>query len=383
MVTEIQSESSFFPQYPISDKEFHKFKEMMNAFDRKEVNRIDKFIHVLRSLKQEYLDQFYGLIGKANLEKYLRYHRRRINKMRRMRRENDCSLEGLKNLEAQRQKNIDASSRLVLRSGIDPLDFESLQLKYLNKFRAACRKIRPREDKEEKRPSGRSPRDANLVRLRSPFDYALSSKRGDRSGGDVQLWGQVYADRYGDVSGESLLHVPDGDDWHDGFMFTNARVGSFFHLPCDGDIIVRARYETYQDLNSYFYGYTRNDCAWVRECDIVADVTIRLLFFNLTQGRAACKWRRLYRDGTTKNRLHVVDRDTDWDYNWWENGDVLCTCIGNSGVRFTGPNYENDLVYLEAGLYTENVFSSEDFHVKTGLRHVYDLIEISADCGVN
>jgi hypothetical protein len=380
MVTEMQSDCSFSSKLTISSKEHYQLKKMMNDLDRKEVERIDRFSAVVRSLRQEYLDKFYGLIGKDNLQKYLRLHRRRIKKMRRMRRENSCGSEGLKKLEAQRQENIEASRRIVQRSGINPDKLESLQQKYLDKFRKAYRKIRPQQDKEEKRPSGRSARDLNVVYLRSPFDRASIYQRGDRSGNDVQLWGKPYADRSGDVSGESLLHAPDGDDWHDAFVLTNSQVGSYFRLPIDGDILVWARYKTYLDLNSYFYGYTRNDCAWYRECDIFADVTIRLCFYNISQGHALCKWRRLYRDGMEKHPLHVVDRDTIWDFNWWEEGDNLCTCIGPSGVRFNGPNYADDLVYLEAGLYTENVFSSEDYHVKSGLRHLYKLIEIGADC---
>ena len=380
MVTEIQSDCSLSPKLPISGKEHYQLKEMMNDINRNEVERIDRFSAVVRSLRQEYLEKFYGLIGEDSLQKYLRLHLRRIKTMRRMRRENSCSFEGLKKLEEQRQKNIEASKRIVKRSGINPKKLESLQQEYLKQFRKAYRKIRPQQDEEEKRPSSRSTRDPNVIYLRTPYDRAVAYKYGDRSSDDVQLWGQPYADRSGYVSGESLLHVPDGDDWHDAFMLTYAQIGSYFRLPSAGDLLVWAKYKTYQDLNSYFYGYTRNDCAWYRECDVFADVIIRFCFYNISQGHTLCKRRRLYRGGTEKHPLHVVDRDTNWDFNWWEKGDNLCTCIGPSGVRFTGPNYADDLVYLEAGLHTENVFSSEDFDVKSGLRHLYKLMEIGVDC---
>ena len=131
MVTEIQSDCSFSPKLPISGKEHYQLKEMMNDINRNEVERINRFSAVVRSLRQEYLEKFYGLIGEDSLQKYLRLHLRRIKTMRRMRRENSCSFEGLKKLEAQRQKNIDASKRIVKRSGINPKKLESLQQEYL------------------------------------------------------------------------------------------------------------------------------------------------------------------------------------------------------------------------------------------------------------
>lgn len=375
-----QYEQTFAPRDDVAYEDSRSLQGVLDKIVVGDLARIQQYSQKSQQLRKDYLDKLYDLIGEEHLAKYLKLHKRRVKKAHAAWSKRSFSFEELLRLKEGERENADKSRALLERAGVSPAKVDALRRKYFRRESRAFSKTIPRLDTPQQTPSRAARRYPYTMIIEPPYSFHRSDVFKDYSGeeGLSIPTGQAHADSFGYCSGESLLRVNGAGDDDTAYVYSYARIGDECRLKANGDVLISAKLETYQDMNSWFYGDVARECFSVNGMEVYADALIQVLFVNLARDYFEVKWSRLTDGERTPVAYDIeypknfADGFGSWDFNWWDIGTVVYA----TQMAFGGPNQQDDRVAVYATLWTVNKFTSNDFTMKSGLRHLYRLAEI-------
>ena len=368
----------FVPSSTMPAEDYRRAREFWGSLASKELVRHTRYSEKAAKIREQYFADLHALVGQETLKRYLRLHKRRIRNMRCARKTSSLSYPELIRLDEMRRDNVEASRKLIERSGVDTRKVLALQKKRMTRQRRAFMKTISPVDTVEQAPI-RGRQSPHTVVLTRPFEYANAYVFKDHSDEASIPEAEALADRtFGDCTGVSSIRVLDADDADWAYVNTYSSLSDRGVLPADGDVLVSANFQTYQQLNSWFNGEVKRECGFVQDMELEADARIQVFFWNMTKGHFEKKTTRLTSGGQTPDALEF-DYPGDfaygrgsWNVNWWDQWQT----VNSIELPFGGPNEAGDQVSISITLCTHNWFDSDDFMVKSFLRHLYRLLEI-------
>jgi hypothetical protein len=376
-----QLSTSFSPGVDFSHEDFYRFRRMHDKMLERDSQAISRYRQRVSALRQAYLDELYRLIGSEHLPKYLKFHRRRMKNMKAALQAGEFTQDDIRRVNDVKTRNIERSASLAERSMLGAEDIDALKQKYSRLRRKAMLKLFPAEemsnyDDLEKRDY------PHITSLKPPYSVVNTQVLSDHTGDSIEPETDVHADQYGYVLGESFIRQIVADNSDDSFAYTYSWIGGECALPVTGDVLMSAKLETNDDINSHFEGKVRRECFSVTGFNLLADAYVRLAFLNVSKNRMSLKFARLTRGDQTPLPYEISYLDYfpegvgEWEFDWWNVGVDLSSREMPMSESWETPDEAGDNVVLIAQLITVNEFHSNDFEIRSRIQHRYRIKEI-------
>ncbi len=308
----------------------------------------------LQQLRAEYLDGLYGLIGPANLQRYLHLHERRVRNMLKLRETTPATPDGARILAERRAHNIAESYKLFQRSGIDIDQLTRLRQQHTA---ALCAIFPDRPGASATQAEGAMPLGGGggAIDLEAPYlekqctEYAWSN-RGPDHYGLTRSCDNVT----GRMEHDSWMRVYDASNHDEVYMESVHQVGSLACVPhgCTSLWLTAV----FANERSESRGSWDEECGWSR-----------LRFMQWLSARLTVK--RVWPAGSSEMRETTVRgalggtgaQQFIWDDAWIHIGEgTICSVdadlfqageqVCSDPLFFAGPYAEGDYLGVWAGL---------------------------------
>lgn len=352
-----QSESYIKPIKDVPDDVYWQALEA-SAMQRIEALKAAKaYNDAMQSVRKEYLDELYSIVGEDNLQQYLTLHKKRIEKMRSVTIECPPTVEGYKKIKDIRRRTVEQSIELINKSKVDVSNVKTLQETYRDKaFKVFSETIGKGEIVTKEPSDNLKNTDFEPPYSGWSWDYSWSWSK---SGGLPNPSYQRYLDHtLGRVGSYSYTQVTDADNSDYVQVLYRTAVRQWYRVPKIGQVRVKVELES---IDTPYWGSIEDECGW-SEIDLVQQTRVYAQVTVPVGNPRIYLW----------HPAAFENRDTNESSHSWSWARGPAGILSSSGYNTLPGAFDSGTwVVVDVGIETWNYFLSNDCTVRSGITQKY------------
>lgn len=336
--------------------------EAARTAEAHDIEQVKTFEAGLQHLRQTYRQQLHTMIGEGHLKRYLRLHRKRMQRVKTAQRSFRPSREGFQEQAKFYAGLIKGSTRLIHASGVDVRGVQPLARRLHAKAWELFEQTVGKAGDAPTTPTGPN------QEYRPPFDgwgWSYSRSRSDEP--DDPAFERYLNATTGEVGSRSTLRVSGADDADYGSVLYRTAIRQWYQVPVAAARL-RVRINAVDWVENDYWGNYSDECGYCQH-----DCRQRVRFYaKVSSPFVSDSHYFMYAAGLGGSGFDFRDhdrRDTFPETGSWALAHV--PGVPTEFVDIGGPFDAGDWVLVDVGLETYNYFWSNDVSIHQGLNQRY------------